>query len=114
MTLTCNYSLRLKTKIYQKHTNHHFIKCLKLKLEDAYEYNSSFFSTHNQLTRNLDMIPEPFHRLSLTQNSVTYLGGTVWNSSTLFIRYSASISIFKVILKESLLHRYGNYTTSFC
>ena len=106
-------------KSFREHTNDLFISCSILKFNDIYRYNlavyfykskqyENFISSHNHFTRNRNNLVVPFQRLSLTQHSVSHMGASVWNSLPLFIRSSASVSIFKARVKKHFLDRYAH------
>ena len=106
-------------KSFREHTNDLFISCSILKFNDIYRYNlavyfykskqyENFISSHNHFTRNRNNLVVPFQRLSLTQHSVSYMGASVWNSLPLFIRSSASVSIFKARVKKHFIDRYAH------
>ena len=62
--------------------------------------------SHDRSTRQTDYAVPIFHRLSLTQRSVSYLGPSTWNSLPHELRDIQKLGTFKRLLKEYLLDSY--------
>lgn len=104
-------------KPYLEHTSALFSSCKILKLKDLYHYslNLHFFKTKcyeeltfssRHLTRSRNSVRLPFHRLSLTQHSVSRMGAIAWKNLPIFIRLSTSVSAFKKKTKTFYLEQY--------
>ena len=104
-------------KPYREHTRNLFVDCNILRLKELYHYSlaiyvfktkahETFTLNHTYPTRNRNNMAVPVHRLTTTQHSVTFMGARIWNSLPLFIRTSASLSIFKKRLKKYYIESY--------
>ena len=61
---------------------------------------------HDLNTRNRDMLRPKFHRLTRSQQSLTYNGPNEWNSLPNDLRCITSIRNFKHKVKNYLLQKY--------
>ena len=96
----------------------HRLKILKLK--DLYKYqlavdthikftNGFYEESHGLNLHNSTLYVSPkFHRLSRTQQSITFMGPSIWNSLPRTLKSIASLPAFKKQLKEHLLKKYEN------
>ena len=69
--------------------------------------NSIPHNIHPYDTRACDMAVPFFHRLSLTQKSLSYKGPSNWNKIPNKIKNSTSLNIFKNKYKRYLLSKYS-------
>ena len=104
-------------KPYLEPTSALFFACKILKLKDLYDYslNLRFFKTKcyeefifssGHFTRNMNNMRLPFHRLALTQHSVSRMGAIAWRNLPMFIRTSTSLPAFKKKTKTFYVDRY--------
>jgi len=105
---------------YLEHTTPLFCRTNILKVIDIHKFiigqymykdlrssNPRFFVSSSQYsTRSVDYVVPHFHRLALTQRSVTFVGPTVWNNIPLHIRQARSLSRFKFLFRRELLSHY--------
>ena len=104
---------------YYAHTNPLFFESRVLKLEDVHKYsvacyvykeklyvNPNFMIQHSYNTRNSVSLNPRFKRLALTQNSIEYVGPTIWNILPEVVKSSSSIFVFKKRLKDFLISLY--------
>ena len=86
-----------------------------LKFEDLYRFNlamymfknkDQFQCSHSINTRNRHLAVPPYHRLTLTQHSVSFKGPQIWNNLPPEIRSLNSITKFKKALKYHYLSSY--------
>ena len=88
-----------------------------LKFEDIHKYylllymfkslkKGEYRISHDRTTRQTVNAVPNFHRLSLTQRSVSYLGPSTWNSLPHELRNISKLGTFKRLLKEYLLDSY--------
>ena len=93
-----------------------FFRFKILKFEDLYRFNlaiymyknqSQFQCSHSINTRNRHLAVPPYHRLTVTQHSVSYKGPQIWNKLPLEIRSLNSITKFKKAVKEHFLNSYA-------
>ena len=75
-----------------------------------YKYRNSYnlVSQNNYDTRNRNLLVPAYHRLSLTQHSITKRGPDVWNNIPEHIRNLNSFPLFKKYLKEFLVSSYSS------
>ena len=102
---------------WNEHTSPLFSSFKLLKLSDLYKFSvatyvfknlENFNSRNNFTTRSsteLTLISD-FHRLSQTQQAMSFQGPKIWNEIPPFIRNSSSLPIFKNRLKEYYLNSY--------
>ena len=99
------------------HTNPLFLKLKFLKLNDLYKYQAvldtrakilagKYKVTHGRNTRFSQLALPRFHRLSRTQQSVSFNGPLLWNELPEELRKMTSLSIFKNKLKSFYLQNY--------
>ena len=102
---------------WNEHTSPLFFNFKLLKLPDLYKFsvatyvfknfekfnNRNDFSTRS--STELTLIPD-FHRLTQTQQAISFQGPDVWNKIPLSIKQSRTIAIFKNRLKEHYLNSY--------
>ena len=72
-----------------------------------YKNQSQFQCSHSINTRNRHLAVPPYHRLTVTQHSVSYKGPQIWNKLPLEIRSLNSITKFKKAVKEHFLNSYA-------
>ena len=100
------------------HTTPLFCRFKILKLIDLYKFHSivdtfirmktGYYNvTHERQTRSCQLALPRFHRLSRTQQSVTFSGPTWFNTLPEEIRNTSQLSCFKIKLKNYLLEQYG-------
>ena len=89
-----------------------------LKFEDLYKFHA-IMDTHKRImsgqyrvlhtrnTRNSGLAVPKFHRLSRTQQSITFNGPELWNKLPAHLRDISSLPILKIKLKEHLLSLYA-------
>ena len=88
-----------------------------LKLSDIYTLHlvtymhkavskGEYSIAHNLNTRNIGAAQPRFHRLTLTQHSVSYAGPTAWNQLPQGIRSIEKLWKFKKTVKNYLLSKY--------
>ena len=70
------------------------------------DLNSSNTSYSTISTTSVDYIVPEFQRLTVTEQSITYIGPTICNTITLQIRQSRTLSLFKDKYKQELLFKY--------
>ena len=103
---------------YLHHTNNLFFNCSILKLNDIHRFNlvkymyklndhSTFTRSHDYLTRSRNLLNPNFHRLTVTQNSVSFKGPLEWNKLPIFVKESQSFEIFKTRVKNHLIEAYS-------
>ena len=104
---------------WNEHTSPLFFNLKLLKLSDLYKFsiatyvfkNIDRFNSRNNFrtrsSRDLTLISD-FHRLSQTQQAISYQGPKIWNSIPFSIKQSRTIVIFKNKLKEYYLNFYLN------
>ena len=94
----------------------HRLKILKLKdlfkfhaALDTYKKlkNGHYDITHNINTRNIHLAQPKYHRLTRTQQSITFCGPTIWNSLPSYIQNTSTLPLLKDRLKEFLLDQYS-------
>ena len=100
---------------FLSHTTPLFSRFKILKFIDIYKFNlgvfmykseGRFLCNHNVNTRNRNQAAPLFHRLTLTQHSVTFKGPHFWNKLPQDIKDATSLPIFKKMLKIYLLNQY--------
>ena len=99
------------------HTNPLFLKLNILKLNDLYRFHAAvdthakvleghYRSSHNLNTRYRNCAVPKFHRLTRTQQSITFNGPTIWNSLPESIKLLDSLPSFKNHLKTFYIKQY--------
>ena len=99
-------------------TNNLFYQCRSLKIIDLYSYNLGMMifrgklenlpiHSHEYLTRNRVNFATSFHRLTLTQHSVTFCAVKFWNSLPSHLKLIREIHAFKLALKNYILCKYS-------
>ena len=99
------------------HTNHLFFQYNILKVPDIHKFmvalymfknrhSPIFVRQHNYSTRFRNNLLPVFHRLSITQNSLTHMGPNVWNTLPEEVKTSETFHIFKRRVKKFLLSAY--------
>lgn len=103
---------------YLSHTNVLFREMGILKFNDLHTYvvalyafkqnsnNSLTTLDHQYFTRNRENPVAPFHRLAVTQHSVSFSAPHVWNDLPLFVKNCTRLETFKMELKKHLLNSY--------
>ena len=102
---------------YLAHTSPLFKRFNLLKLVDLYNFQAVLDThkkiqkglyqiEHNVNTRNCNLAKPKSHRLTRTQQSITFSGPKLWNSLPPEIRRIKSLSIFKKKLKTHYLSNY--------
>ena len=69
--------------------------------------HSTFTRSHDRFTRSRNLLNPNFHRLTVTQNSVSFKGPLEWNKSPIFVKESESLEIFKTRVKKHLIEAYS-------
>ena len=104
---------------YLSHTEPLFHSSNLLTLHDLHKYflaihmyknrNAQLYdrSHHHNTRQRHDLLPS-YHRLTITQHSLSYSGPQVWNSLSDELRNSRSLPIFKNHLKSFLISLYNN------
>ena len=103
-------------KPYGSHTKPLFFQSKLLNLFDIHNYllgiymynaeTSEFTRTHLHYTRNRDQLLPRFHRLALSQKSISYSGPIFWNSLPNEVKTCRSLNTFKSNLKKYLISKY--------
>ena len=107
----------INNKSFRFHTNELFLSTYLLKIEDIHKYKigtfmyknnfmAPFTRTHDYFTRNHNLLLPDYQRLTCTQKSITFIGPKVWNEIPDEICNSASLEIFKRLLKKFLIDKY--------
>ena len=102
---------------YLAHTSPLFKRLNLLKLVDLYNFQAVLDThqkiqkglyqiEHNVNTRSCNLAKPKSHRLTRTQQSITFSGPKLWNSLPPEIRLIKSLSIFKKKLKTHYLSNY--------
>ena len=102
---------------YLAHTTPLFRKFNVLKLVDLYKYhavldthiklqNGAYRIEHDLNTRNRNLSKPKAHKLTRTQQSITHMGPSLWNSLPEEFHSINSIPIFKRKLKTHYLSQY--------
>ena len=103
---------------YRDHTEPLFKRLGILNLDDIYKYHLSIymhdertkgntFTTHNVNTRYRDNIRSEFHRLTVCQHAVSYMGPSTFNQLPPHLRIIDNKIKFKKSLKSFLLEKYS-------
>mgnify|MGYP000542503182 CR=1 FL=1 len=111
--------VRIITKSdYLAHTGPLFHRTEILKISDIYVYQVAIYmfkrklsgdivtASHNYSTRYSNLALPTFHRLSISQRSLSFSGPSVWNNIPYSIQSVESVSIFKRTFKKHLLSKY--------
>ena len=99
------------------HTSPLFHRLHLLKFDDLFKYSVSiymhgamkddYFSvSHHVNTRRRDLAVPTFHRLTVSQQALSYIGPTTWNQLPSFLRNINSLPTFKNSLKNYLIEQY--------
>ena len=102
---------------YRENTGPLFKRSNLLKIGDVYRYNlllymhdqiskGSFGPQHDVNTRNRFEPQSEFHRLSLCQHSVSFMGPKLWRQLPLHIKEIKNIYTFKKTLKRFIIDQY--------
>ena len=102
---------------YLDHTTPLFLKLKILKITDLYKFSTvidtfkkrlmgHYAQTHERETRQNDDAKPKFHRLSRTQQSISFKGPTHWNALPAHIRSLNSLHKFKNAAREFYLNQY--------
>ena len=89
-----------------------------LKFEDLYKFHAimdthkkvmsgQYSVLHTRNTRNRRLALPKFHRLSRTQQSISFNGPELWNNMPAHLRDISSLPVLKIKLKEHLLSLYA-------
>ena len=117
--LTQKRIIRCITKAnYLDSTTPLFYNLSILKLQDLYRFYAALDTfeklkkghyeiTHDRNTRNKQNALPKYHRLSRTQQSITFSGPTIWNTLPDHLRNINSLPNFKHKLKKYLLEQYA-------
>ena len=103
---------------FHAHTTPLFVRLKLLKLEDLYKFQAIvdthvkiksglYGVAHGRDTRNSKLALPKFHRLSRTQQSVSFNGPTFWNDLPLNIREIQFLPKFKKRLKHYMINKYS-------
>ena len=103
---------------YLASTNVLFFQLKLLKLTDIYKYflcihifkerlKGKYCTQHGLSTRNRDLAQPVYQRLTQCQQSISFMGPTIWNSLPQNIRSIQRLHIFKSNLKEYLINQYS-------
>ena len=95
-----------------------FFRLKILKLKDLFRFhaaldtfkklkNGHYGITHDVNTRNTHLAQPKYHRLTRTQQSITFSGPTIWNSLPTSIQNISTLANFKVKLKEYFIDQYS-------
>ena len=102
---------------YIAHTSTLFYKLGLLKLVDIHKFQAAVYMYKNQLTdmythnhglntRNSHNLVPKQHKLSRTQQAISYVGQKIWNTLPLCIKIIPKLNTFKPTLKSYLLSHY--------
>lgn len=100
---------------YNDHTSKYFRMYNLLKFFDIFKFNISIYmyknlekyqKCHPRNTRSKADVVSKFHRLTLTQHSVSFLGPKIWNNLPNSIQTAKSLPIFKDKLKKYFISFY--------
>ena len=102
---------------YIAHTSPLFYKLGLLKLVDIHKFQAAVYMYKNQFndmyihnhglnTRNSHNLVPKHHKLSRTQQAISYVGPKIWNNLPLGIRIIPNLNTFKRTLKSYLLSHY--------
>ena len=69
--------------------------------------HSTFTRSHDHLTRSRNLLNPNFHRLTVTQNYISFKGPLEWNKLPIFVKESQSFEIFKTRVKNHLIEAYS-------
>ena len=98
------------------HTNPIFREFSILKLHDIFKYavcchmfklKNTFVAPHSVNTRSRNLPRTTYHRLTMTQQAVSFTGPTEWNSLPSNIKNIEKFNLFKKELKNYLLSAYS-------
>ena len=103
---------------YLAHTNELFYQLGILKFEDVYKYFTCIYmqkalkegkyrTQHSLNTRNRNLAQSVFHRLTMGQQSLSFMGPKTWNGLPENVRCIDNLSSFKYSLKQYLLRQYA-------
>ena len=104
---------------FLEHTTPLFFKLKLLKLKDLHKYyavidthikilEGKYKSAHNRNTRYSNLAVPKFQYLTRTQQSVTFMGPTFWNTLPDSLRNEKSIACFKKGLKTYYINQYDS------
>ena len=111
--------IRLMTNAdYRENSTPLFYKLKILKFIDVYKFQllvymhkailrGEFSSEHGVNTRNQNLAVPTYHRLTITQNSVSFAGPTFWNQLPHNLRSIGTLGPFKKALKTHFLEQYN-------
>ena len=102
---------------FLEHSTPHFHRLKLLKFFDLYRFSvvvdthveilsGNYRTTHSLNTRNSNLAVPKFHRLSRTQQSITFKGPSFWNEIPDNLKNQTSIPRFKRELKKFYLDQY--------
>ena len=102
---------------YDAHTTPLFRNLNVLKLRDIYKFHAALFMyekilsetpapRHSYSTRFNSEIRSDFHRLTVTQHSLSFTAPKIWNTIPLSIRSITKLKPFKKSLKQFLIDQY--------
>ena len=98
-----------------------FYRLKILKLKDLFKFhaaldtykklnNGHYGIAHNINTRNIHLAQPKYHRLTRTQQSITFCGPTIWNSLPSYIQNTPTLPLLKDRLKDYFLDQYSPET----
>ena len=102
---------------YIAHTSPLFYKLGLLKLVDIHkfqaavymyknQFNDLYINNHGLNTRNSHNLVPKHHKLSRTQQAISYVGPKIWNKLPISIGIIPNLNTFKRTLKSYLLSHY--------
>ena len=102
---------------YDAHTSPLFLELNILKLRDIYKFHAALFMyekllssppvpRHSYSTRFNSEIRSAFHRLTVTQHSISFTAPVIWSKLPLSIRSITKLKPFKKSLKQFFIDQY--------
>ena len=102
---------------YCDHTDHLFRQFRLLKLNDIYKFNvllymfnsnhdTRYSRPHHYMTRHSNLSLPTFQRLSKSQNSIHFVGPTLWDNLPDFVKCQNNNNSFKIKLKKYFISNY--------
>ena len=103
---------------YNAHSSPLFKKLKLLTVQDIFKFQTLVYMFKNQQiyvgsirqgpnTRNQNNLQPKYHRLTLTQHAVSFVGPSEWNALPDDLKFIPSIGLFKAKLKAFLISKYG-------
>ena len=102
---------------FRDHTSPIFRSLNLLKIQDIHKFSilvhmhkkfndNNFRVSHSINTRNRNLANPVFHRLTVTQQAVSFKGPLYWNNLPVNLREIKSLPAFKFHLKKYLISQY--------